>query len=47
MPAVTKVRDVMTTPVVTLRSDERVEHAADVVGIVARADVVRFIARTT
>jgi CBS domain-containing protein len=30
MPDTTKVRDVMTTPVVTLRPDEKVEHAADV-----------------
>ncbi|MDQ1478946.1 MAG: hypothetical protein QOE62_4175 [Actinomycetota bacterium] len=30
MPGTTKVRDVMTTPVVTLRPDEKVEHAADV-----------------
>jgi CBS domain-containing protein len=30
MPGTTKVRDVMTTPVVTLRADEKVEYAADV-----------------
>jgi CBS domain-containing protein len=30
MPGTTLVRDVMTTPVTTLRPDEKVEHAADV-----------------
>ena len=30
MPTTTLVRDVMTTPVTTLRPDDKVEHAADV-----------------
>ena len=30
MPGSTLVRDVMSTPVVTLRADDKVEHAADV-----------------
>jgi CBS domain-containing protein len=30
LPGTTKVRDVMTTPVVTLGPDQKVEHAADV-----------------